>query len=103
MSSTTYLITGANRGIGLGLVQTFVKRDNTTVIATVREAAKSARALEALPGGKGSKTIVVEVSSTDHTSPRKAIEVLKTKHGIDHLDVRSSPPPSQTPGSARRS
>src|ERR1700760_1021388 len=35
-SNTVYVITGANRGIGLGLVQAYLARPSTTVVATVR-------------------------------------------------------------------
>ncbi|KAK2777677.1 hypothetical protein FQN53_002128, partial [Emmonsiellopsis sp. PD_33] len=34
--TTTYAITGANRGLGLGLVKTYLSRPNTSVIAIVR-------------------------------------------------------------------
>ncbi|KAE8155212.1 hypothetical protein BDV25DRAFT_135261 [Aspergillus avenaceus] len=34
--SKTYFITGANRGLGLGLVTTLLQQPNTTIIATVR-------------------------------------------------------------------
>ncbi|KAL4959047.1 SDR family oxidoreductase [Aspergillus stella-maris] len=39
MANTIWVITGANRGIGLGLVKTLLARPSTTVIGTVRNAA----------------------------------------------------------------
>lgn len=50
----TYLITGANRGIGLGLATELVKDPNNKVLVTVRESA-SVEALEAL----GSKNLQI--------------------------------------------
>ncbi|CAH6720655.1 uncharacterized oxidoreductase [[Candida] jaroonii] len=38
---TTYLITGANRGIGLSLVKEALKDSNNTVVATVRDKSKT--------------------------------------------------------------
>ena len=39
MSTTTYLISGGNRGIGKGFVGALLTRPNTTVIALVRNSA----------------------------------------------------------------
>ncbi|KAL4755892.1 SDR family oxidoreductase [Aspergillus foveolatus] len=36
MSNTVYLITGANRGLGLGLAKSLLTRPSTTIIASVR-------------------------------------------------------------------
>lgn len=38
---STYLVTGANRGIGLTLIQQIAKKPDTTVIATVRDESKA--------------------------------------------------------------
>jgi NAD(P)-dependent dehydrogenase (short-subunit alcohol dehydrogenase family) len=37
MTNTIYLITGASRGIGRALTETFLAHSNTTVITAVRE------------------------------------------------------------------
>lgn len=68
--------------------EVYLKRPNTTVIATVRNIEQSGKAFEALSTGQGSKIIVVAISSTDHESPKKAVELLKTTYGIDRIDVR---------------
>jgi len=87
MSGLTYLITGANRGIGKGLLEAFVARPNTTVIAAVRNTASSTEALKAVPVGTGSKIIIVKIDSTVDSDPAAAVEELKTKHNITHIDI----------------
>lgn len=37
MAPTTVLISGANRGLGKGLVERYLARENHTVVATVRD------------------------------------------------------------------
>ena len=86
MSQTIYLVTGANRGIGLGLVTTLLTRPNTTVIATVRNPA-SASNISELPTASNSKVIVVKLDSTVHTDAAAIVEEVQSKHGITKLDV----------------
>ncbi|KAG9192765.1 norsolorinic acid ketoreductase [Alternaria panax] len=86
-SSLTYLITGANRGIGKGFTSTLLQRPNTTVIAGVRDVAKSTSALEALTKASGSKLIIVKIDSSVETDPKNAVAELQSKHGITSLDV----------------
>ncbi|KAJ5985220.1 hypothetical protein N7522_012416 [Penicillium canescens] len=88
MTNTIYLITGASRGIGRGLAETFLARSNTTVIAAVREpVGASSQSLQSLPKGESSRLIVVKVDSKSPTDPAAAVETLQREHGIDHLDV----------------
>lgn len=87
MSGLTYLITGANRGIGKGLLSTLILRPETTVIAAVRDVAFSKKTLSSIPVGPGSKLIVVKIDSTSATDPVAAVEELKTQHGISKIDV----------------
>ncbi|KAL1799871.1 hypothetical protein ACET3X_000213 [Alternaria dauci] len=86
-SSLTYLITGANRGIGKGFVSTLLQRPNTTVIAGVRDVAKSTPALESLTKASGSKLIIVKIDSSEEADPKNAVDELQSKHGITSLDV----------------
>ena len=86
-SPLTYLITGANRGIGKGFTSTLLQRPNTTVIAGVRDVAKSTSALESLPKASGSKLIIVKIDSSDEADPKNAVAELQSKHGITSLDV----------------
>ncbi|CAG8878138.1 unnamed protein product [Penicillium nalgiovense] len=51
MTNTIYLITGASRGIGRGLTETFLARSNSTVIAAVRDPVGAlSQSLQSLPG-----------------------------------------------------
>jgi len=87
MSGLTYVITGANRGIGKGLLSTLILRPNTTVVATVRDVESATKTLSAVPVGKDSKLIIVKIDSTVDSDPAAAVEELKTKHNINHVDV----------------
>lgn len=88
MSNTIYLITGASRGIGRGLVETFLSRSNTTVIAAVREpVGASSQSLQLLHKGESSRLITLKVDSNSPTDPAVAVEILQREQGIDHLDV----------------
>lgn len=84
-TNTVYLITGANRGIGKGLVAALLVRPSTTIIAAVRDTESStSKSLSSLPTGQGSKIVLAKIDSSDHTTPAKAIEGLQ---GIDKIDV----------------
>ncbi|CAI7595962.1 unnamed protein product [Penicillium viridicatum] len=64
MASIVVFITGANRGLGQGLVKYFIAKPDHIVIATVRDLTHStAQALAELPAGKGSRIIVVNAVS----------------------------------------
>lgn len=87
MPGLTYLITGANRGIGKGVLEVLALRPETTVIAAVRDVPKSTKALSTVKVGKNSKIIFVKIDSTSETDPTAAVEELKTKHSITKVDV----------------
>lgn len=78
MSGLTYLITGSNRGIGKGLLEVFVSRPDTTVIAAVRDVEKSTKDLSAAKTGKGSKVIIVKIDSTSETDAAVAVKEVCT-------------------------
>ncbi|KAF7915865.1 uncharacterized protein EAE98_010945 [Botrytis deweyae] len=91
-SNTTYLITGANRGIGFGIVSTLLQRANTTVIVTVRSGSTDVSSLKALPKADGSNLIIanLEISTTSVSdigiAHEALVENLKTQ-GIERIDV----------------
>ncbi|KAF2129619.1 NAD(P)-binding protein [Dothidotthia symphoricarpi CBS 119687] len=85
MAGTTYLVTGAARGLGKALVENYLARPNNTVIAVARTTS-SAEPLKSLTVGEGSKLIVVAFDSRDTEGPKKAVEELKSQ-GIDTIDT----------------
>jgi norsolorinic acid ketoreductase len=85
---TTYLITGGNRGIGRGFVQTFLQRTATIVIAAVRDpSSASAKSLQDLPKGAGSRLITVKLDSSISTDATEAVAQLQTEHGLSSIDL----------------
>ncbi|PQE23360.1 hypothetical protein CJF32_00009410 [Rutstroemia sp. NJR-2017a WRK4] len=87
-TSKTYLITGANRGLGRGLTEALLQRPNTTIIAGVRDlTSPTSQSLSTLSTAPGSRVIPVLISSTDDASPFQAIETLRSTHHITHLDI----------------
>lgn len=87
MSSTTYLITGANRGIGKGLTAALLQRPNTTVIAAVRDPTASSPILNELPTASGSTLILIKLDSQSETDAQEAVAQLRSKHAITSLDA----------------
>ncbi|KAL6716010.1 hypothetical protein ACLMJK_006972 [Lecanora helva] len=87
MSSYTVLVTGANRGIGLGLVETYLSRPSTIVVAGVRDPNHaSSQKLSSLPKGPSSKLIVAKIDSKSSTDPAAAVNTIKSQ-GITSLDL----------------
>ncbi|KAM0247608.1 hypothetical protein ACHAQJ_009774 [Trichoderma viride] len=83
-----YVVTGANRGLGLGLVLSLLTRPNTTVIATVRnEEAASALTQESIVAlkGLGSRLRILKLDFSIMSSPVEVREAFN--FGIDHIDV----------------
>ncbi|XEV01626.1 hypothetical protein FSHL1_006913 [Fusarium sambucinum] len=88
MASLTYLVTGANRGIGKGLVASFLSEPRSIVIAAVRDLEhESSQSLLQLPQGTDSKLIRVKIDAGDSQSIHNAFEHLINDHGIRSLDV----------------
>lgn len=66
----------------------YLDQPNNTVIAGVRDPTDDRSiALSLLPKGESSSLIIVSIESTSETSALTAIEVLKTKHHIETLDI----------------
>lgn len=88
MTSTIVLITGANRGLGLGLLERYLALPNHTVIAGNRNPAHpSSQALTKLPKGDGSKLIVVKIDASVEEDAFSAVKELQSVHDINHLDI----------------
>ncbi|WWC58663.1 uncharacterized protein I303_101207 [Kwoniella dejecticola CBS 10117] len=78
------LITGTNRGIGLGLAKAYAKQPNTNVILGLRD--PSGGSMPEIEVADGSKAIKVKIDSGDIPSAKKAMQELKSQ-GIDRLDI----------------
>jgi NAD(P)-dependent dehydrogenase (short-subunit alcohol dehydrogenase family) len=87
-SKTTVLITGANRGIGLGLLERYLAKPSHIVIAAVRNPGHpTVQALDKLPKGPDSQLIVVKIDASIEKDAHDAVAELQQKHGISHLDI----------------
>ncbi|KAF2873833.1 hypothetical protein BDV95DRAFT_489451 [Massariosphaeria phaeospora] len=87
IESSIVFITGGNRGLGRGLVSTYLLRPATTVIAGVRNPLHElAQSLQQLPVASGSRIIVIEADVASTPSMQTAIQSLASQ-GIDRLDL----------------
>ncbi|KAH7303912.1 hypothetical protein B0I35DRAFT_363965 [Stachybotrys elegans] len=84
--NTVYVITGANRGIGLGLAKAYLGRPRTTVIATVRnqQAADVLKSeISTVELGENSVLDIIELDFTRAESPEK----IRSAFNIARIDV----------------
>ncbi|KFY87282.1 hypothetical protein V500_07085 [Pseudogymnoascus sp. VKM F-4518 (FW-2643)] len=87
MAPTIVLITGANRGLGEGILKRYLAKPDHIVIAANRNPDhETSKALADLPKGPGSRLIVVKIDARSETDASTAIQELKDQ-GIDHLDI----------------
>ncbi|KAH6855498.1 hypothetical protein B0I37DRAFT_337917 [Chaetomium sp. MPI-CAGE-AT-0009] len=87
MAPTTILVTGGNRGLGLGLVKKFLALPNHTVIALNRDPSHpTSQALANLPKGDGSKLIVAKYDAGVEGAAFDAVKQVQGE-GVTHLDV----------------
>lgn len=83
----TVLISGANKGLGLGLLEKYLSRPDTTAIATVRDpSSKEAQALHNIPKASGTNLLIVKVESSSDTDCASAISTIQDQE-ISHLDL----------------
>ncbi|EPE26986.1 NAD(P)-binding Rossmann-fold containing protein [Glarea lozoyensis ATCC 20868] len=90
---TTYLITGANRGLGHGLAASLLLREDHIIIGVIRTE-ETASALKNLPRHPTSDLIVLSIPfnaqsiSSSEENYRTAFSTLsKTYPTIDHIDI----------------
>ncbi len=87
MSPTIVLITGANRGIGKGLLQRYLTKKNHVVIAANRDPDhETSTGLQNLPTAQGTKLIIVKIDCAVKEDPESAVRILEAQ-GIDHVDI----------------
>lgn len=87
MPSTVVLISGANRGIGKGLLSQYLARSGYIVIAAVRNPEHAtSKELANLSKGSGTQLVVVKLDVSSDTDALAAVKELKGQ-GIDHLDI----------------
>ncbi len=88
MAPTVILITGANRGLGKGLLQRYLAQPNNIVIAGNRDPAHpTSQSLADLPKGEGSRLIVVKIDASAEQDASNAVKELQDSYKIDHLDI----------------
>ncbi|KAF4969802.1 hypothetical protein FSARC_3027 [Fusarium sarcochroum] len=85
-TNTVYVVTGGNRGIGLGLVKALLARSSTTVIATVRnEQARSTleTAVSSVSVGSESTLSIVQLDFSAALAP----EQIRNAFAVGYIDV----------------
>ncbi|TLD11734.1 hypothetical protein PspLS_11809 [Pyricularia sp. CBS 133598] len=88
MAPTAVLITGANRGLGKGLLERYLSKPNHIVVAAVRDPSHSTvQALSSIPKADDSKLVVVKYDAALEQDAHDAVETLQKTHGIEKLDV----------------
>ncbi|KAI0893979.1 NAD(P)-binding protein [Annulohypoxylon nitens] len=88
MSSTRVLISGANRGLGKGLLKRYAAKENHIVIAANRDPEHpTSQALKDIPTGRGSRIVVVKLDASVESDAAAAVEKLTSTHGIENLDL----------------
>ncbi|KAJ5777358.1 hypothetical protein N7520_000604 [Penicillium odoratum] len=87
MTSIIVLVTGANRGIGKGILELYLQKPNHTVIAATRDPSHpTSQALDDLPKAGNTELHIIKIDATSSTDPTDAVNQLINK-GIDHIDI----------------
>ncbi|CAI7654627.1 unnamed protein product [Penicillium glandicola] len=90
-ANTVYVVTGANRGLGLGLTRRLLERPATTIVASVRNqnAALSLMSeVESVVVGKNSVLHVIELDFSTAISPEEITQAFTAAVStVTHIDV----------------
>jgi NAD(P)-dependent dehydrogenase (short-subunit alcohol dehydrogenase family) len=90
-TNTVYVMTGANRGLGLGLTKRLLERPSTTVVASVRshDAATSLRSdIESVAVGENSTLHIIELDFSTALSPDEiTMAFVAAVRTVTHIDV----------------
>ncbi|RDW79169.1 SDR family oxidoreductase [Aspergillus mulundensis] len=85
---TTVLITGANRGIGRGLLELYLSKPHHIVIAANRNPEHpTSKEILSLPTAEDTVVKVVKLDVTSETDAKDAAQTLKAQEGIEHIDI----------------
>lgn len=91
MTSNTVCITGANSGIGFGLVKTYLSRPSTTVVGIVRSQASATSlkdASEKIKLGSGSVLHIVQLDLSQTKTPDAIRDTVRAAaSGLSHVNV----------------
>ncbi|WQF77261.1 Putative short-chain dehydrogenase/reductase SDR, NAD(P)-binding domain superfamily [Colletotrichum destructivum] len=103
MANTVYVITGTNKGIGLGMVKALIARPSTTVVASVRSdqaAASLKSSVEDVAKGDKSELHIMLLDFTKAPEPAKVLEAFNaaTSGTVDRIDVVVSNAAAASPG-----
>ncbi|RYP76850.1 hypothetical protein DL771_001586 [Monosporascus sp. 5C6A] len=107
--NTVYIITGANRGLGLGLTKSLLSRPSTTIIATVRsdEAAASLKSeTDSITAANKTTLYILKLDFSSAIPPEKIFEAFNMAAGagtVSHVDVlicNAGSTPPMTPSAA---
>ncbi|KAJ5173510.1 Short-chain dehydrogenase/reductase SDR [Penicillium coprophilum] len=90
-ANTVYVVTGANRGLGLGLTKRLLERPATTVVASVRShnAATNLRSdFEGVEIGKNSALHIIELDFSTAIPPEEIVQSFSAAVStVTHIDV----------------
>ncbi|THW85792.1 NAD(P)-binding protein [Aureobasidium pullulans] len=85
---TVYVITGANRGLGLALTTTLALRPSTVIFACIRTfTPETTEVLTSLSVGQDSYVAPIQVDATVSLHAKQAVETITHMHGYNHVDV----------------
>ncbi|THX81132.1 NAD(P)-binding protein [Aureobasidium pullulans] len=85
---TVYVITGANRGLGLALTTTLALRPNTVIFACIRTfTPATTEVLTSLPVGQDSYVAPLKIDATVPLHAKQAVETITQIYGYNHVDV----------------
>ncbi|KAJ5189916.1 hypothetical protein N7472_008930 [Penicillium cf. griseofulvum] len=87
MGPTIVLITGANRGIGKGILELYLKKPNHFVIAANRDPTHpTSKALADLPTAEGTTLEIIKIDALSPTGPAAAVRAIGA-NGTPHIDI----------------
>ena len=83
-ASAVFLITGANRGLGVEHVRQFLQKSKVKVVATARQPAKATE-LKGLQDQYNDRLTVVELDVADEASIKVKLQLLQATHRLQTL------------------